>query len=66
MVTLSLTQPGQDLVVVEPDELDDWPPIAAEHGVTAASGTPTFWRQTIYRDADALARVPLRADHPRR
>ncbi|SCF28529.1 Acyl-CoA synthetase (AMP-forming)/AMP-acid ligase II [Micromonospora viridifaciens] len=60
VVTLSLTQPGQHLVVVEPDQLDDWPALAAAHGVDAASGTPTFWRRTIYRDADALARVPLR------
>ncbi|MEU5908154.1 AMP-binding protein [Micromonospora sp. NPDC047467] len=60
VVTLSLTQPGQHLVVVEPDELDDWPAVAAAHGVDAASGTPTFWRRTLYRDADALARVPLR------
>lgn len=59
VVTLSLMQSGQDLVVVEPSELETWPAIAAEHGVTAASGTPTFWRQTIYRDTDALARVPL-------
>ncbi|MDG4808981.1 AMP-binding protein [Micromonospora sp. WMMD1120] len=60
VVTLSLTQPGQHLVVVEPDELDDWPTIAAAHRVDAASGTPTFWRRTLYRDAEALARVPLR------
>lgn len=60
VVTLSLTQPGQHLVVVEPDELDDWPAVAAAHGVDAASGTPTFWRRTLYRDAAALARVPLR------
>ncbi|MEU5674558.1 AMP-binding protein [Micromonospora sp. NPDC047753] len=60
VVTLSLTQPGQHLVVVEPDELDDWPTVAATHGVDAASGTPTFWRRTLYRDAEALARVPLR------
>ncbi|MEU7652848.1 AMP-binding protein [Micromonospora taraxaci] len=60
VVTLSLTQPGQHLVVVEPDELDDWPTVAATHGVDAASGTPTFWRRTLYRDAAALARVPLR------
>ncbi|WBB69907.1 AMP-binding protein [Micromonospora sp. WMMD812] len=60
VVTLSLTQPGQHLVVVEPDQLDDWPALAAAHGVDAASGTPTFWRRTIYRDAAALARVPLR------
>ncbi|MGS2619288.1 AMP-binding protein [Micromonospora sp. LZ34] len=60
VVTLSLTQPGQHLVVVEPDELDDWPVLAAAHGVDAVSGTPTFWRRTLYRDAAALARVPLR------
>ncbi|MFC3501671.1 AMP-binding protein [Micromonospora krabiensis] len=60
VVTLSLTQPGQHLVVVDPEQLDDWPALAAAHGVDAASGTPTFWRRTIYRDAAALARVPLR------
>lgn len=59
LVTLSLTQPGQDLVMVEPAELDDWPTIAAEHGVSAVSGTPTFWRQALLRDPDALTRVPL-------
>lgn len=59
LVTLSLTQPGQDLVMAEPAELDTWPLLAAEHGVTAASGTPTFWRQAVYRDAEALSRIPL-------
>jgi acyl-CoA synthetase (AMP-forming)/AMP-acid ligase II len=59
VVTLCLTQPGQDLVTVEPHELETWPRIAAEHGVTAASGTPTFWRQTIYRDTEALSKVAL-------
>jgi acyl-CoA synthetase (AMP-forming)/AMP-acid ligase II len=59
LVTLSLTQPGQDLVAVESSELDSWPELAAEHGVTAASGTPTFWRQAVYRDAEALSRIPL-------
>ena len=29
VVTLSLTQPGQDLVVIEPAELEIWPSIAA-------------------------------------
>ncbi|TDC41671.1 AMP-binding protein [Micromonospora sp. KC213] len=60
VVTLSLTQPGQHLVVVDADELDDWPALAAAHGVDAASGTPTFWRRTLHRDPAALARVPLR------
>ncbi|MFI5710837.1 AMP-binding protein [Kribbella sp. NPDC051620] len=59
VVTISLTQADQGLVVIEPSELEIWPSIAAEHGVTAASGTPTFWRQTIYRDTDALTKVPL-------
>ncbi|MEU5938205.1 AMP-binding protein [Micromonospora sp. NPDC047548] len=60
VVTLSLTQPGQHLVVIDPDELDEWPAIAAAHGVDAASGTPTFWRRALHRDGAALARVPLR------
>jgi acyl-CoA synthetase (AMP-forming)/AMP-acid ligase II len=59
LITLALTQPGQDVVVIEPGELDAWPVIAAAHGVSAASGTPTFWRQTIYRDVETLAKVPL-------
>jgi acyl-CoA synthetase (AMP-forming)/AMP-acid ligase II len=59
VVTISLTLADQHMVVIEPSELETWPVIAAEHGVTAASGTPTFWRQTIYRDSEALAKVPL-------
>ena len=59
VVTISLTMADQHMVVVEPSELDAWPVIAAEHGVTAASGTPTFWRQTLYRDSQALAKVPF-------
>jgi acyl-coenzyme A synthetase/AMP-(fatty) acid ligase len=59
VITISLTQADQGLVVIEPSDLETWPAIAAEHGVTAASGTPTFWRQTIYRDTEALAKVPL-------
>lgn len=59
VVMISLTQADQGLVVIEPSELEIWPSIAAEHGVTAASGTPTFWRQSIYRDTEALAKVPL-------
>ncbi|MFI7022147.1 AMP-binding protein [Micromonospora sp. NPDC049900] len=60
VVTLALTQPGQHLVLVEPEQLDDWPALAAAHGVDAASGTPTFWRRALHRDPEALARVPLR------
>lgn len=57
LVTLSLAVPGQDLVV--PSTVEDWPLAAVEHGVTAVSGTPTFWRQALYRHGDALARLPL-------
>jgi acyl-coenzyme A synthetase/AMP-(fatty) acid ligase len=58
VVTLGLT-PGQDLVVVDPADLEHWADAAVEHEVTAASGTPTFWRQSLMRSADQLARVPL-------
>jgi len=59
MVTLSMAHPNQDLVMVAPADLDTWPEFAARHGVTAASGTPTFWRRTIHHDVEALSRVPL-------
>ncbi|GAA4209482.1 AMP-binding protein [Actinocatenispora rupis] len=59
LVTLSLAQPGQDLVVTDPATLDDWPRAAAKHGVTAVSGTPTFWRQSLHRHGDELTTVPL-------
>ncbi len=60
VVTLSLSVPGQHVVTVAPDDLDGWPEIAARHGVTAVSGTPTFWRQTLWRSGDELAALPLR------
>lgn len=59
LVTLSLAQPGQDLVVTDPARLDDWPVDAAEYGVTAVSGTPTFWRQSLHRHGEALKALPL-------
>lgn len=59
VVTLSLAVPGQDIVTIDPAELDAWPLIAAKHGVSAVSGTPTFWRQTLFRSADALGELPL-------
>ncbi len=59
VVTLALASPGQDLVVVDPADLDGWVAAAAEHGVTAASGTPTFWRQSLMAHRDRLAEVPL-------
>ena len=52
--------PGQDVVVVDPSDLDAWPEAGVEHGITAASGTPTFWRQTLMSHGERLARVPLR------
>lgn len=59
VVTLALGTPGQDLVVVDPTALDGWVAAAAEHGVTAASGTPTFWRQTLMAQKEHLAQVRL-------
>jgi acyl-CoA synthetase (AMP-forming)/AMP-acid ligase II len=59
VVTLGLSQPGQDILFVEPTELDSWPARALEVGVTAASGTPTFWRRALYRDAQSLAGLRL-------
>ena len=59
VVTIALRHPRQDVVFVEPDEFDDWAAIAAREGVTAASGTPTFWRQALWRAADDVASVPL-------
>ena len=59
VVTLGLGSPGQDLVVVDPADLEGWVAAGVEHGVTAASGTPTFWRQTIMSHGDELAEVPL-------
>ena len=59
LVTLGLMQPGQDLVIVDPSELDTWGEVAAKFQVDAVSGTPTFWRQSLMRDRDQLAQVPL-------
>jgi len=59
VVTLGLGSPDQDLVVVDPADLESWVAAGIEHVVTAASGTPTFWRQTIMSHGDDLARVPL-------
>ncbi|AKU18816.1 acyl-CoA synthetase [Luteipulveratus mongoliensis] len=59
VVTLSLSLPGQDVLFIEPSELDRWPKMALDAGVTAASGTPTFWRQALFRSGDVLAQLPL-------
>lgn len=60
VVTLAVSQPGQDVVFVEASELGSWPRLALDAGVTAASGTPTFWRQALYTDPESLARLPLK------
>ena len=60
IVTLGLTQPDQHILFVEPNELDIWPGQALAAGVTAASGTPTFWRQALYRDPESVAALPLK------
>ncbi|MCW2786882.1 MAG: long-chain fatty acid--CoA ligase, partial [Marmoricola sp.] len=59
VVTLALGSPGQDLVVVDPASLDGWVDAAITHGVTAASGTPTFWRQSLMAHKDRIGQVPL-------
>jgi acyl-CoA synthetase (AMP-forming)/AMP-acid ligase II len=59
VVTLSLAHPGQDVVFVETDALESWPETALAEGVTAASGTPTFFRQALWRSGPAMARLPL-------
>lgn len=59
VVTLSLNLPGQDVLFVEPDQLEQWPQLALDAGVSAASGTPTFWRQALWRNAEVMAQLPL-------
>lgn len=59
VVTLSLNLPGQDVLFIEPSQLEQWPQLALDHGVTAASGTPTFWRQALWRSGDVMAELPL-------
>jgi acyl-coenzyme A synthetase/AMP-(fatty) acid ligase len=60
LVTLSLAHPGQELVFVEPDQLADWPELALAEEVNAVSGTPTFFRQALWRSGQTMARLPLR------
>ncbi|GAB3578487.1 AMP-binding protein [Calidifontibacter terrae] len=59
VVTLSLSLPGQNVLFIEPSQLDEWPGLALEAGVTAASGTPTFWRQALWRSGDTMKELPL-------
>jgi acyl-CoA synthetase (AMP-forming)/AMP-acid ligase II len=59
IVTLGVAHPGQDILFIEPDELETWPAKALAAGVTSASGTPTFWRQALYRDPESVAALPL-------
>jgi acyl-coenzyme A synthetase/AMP-(fatty) acid ligase len=59
VVTLSLTCPRQDVVFVDPADLDAWPRLARAHGVTAVSGTPTFWRRALMTAGDELAGLAL-------
>jgi acyl-CoA synthetase (AMP-forming)/AMP-acid ligase II len=59
VVTLSLAHPQQEIVFVEGDELDGWPELALAEGVTAASGTPTFWRQALWRSGATVGQLPL-------
>lgn len=55
VVTLGLSHPDQTIVCVDPTQ--PWAAIAAEHNVDAASGTPTFWRQALMTQGEALSQV---------
>ncbi|QAU25130.1 long-chain fatty acid--CoA ligase [Dyella sp. M7H15-1] len=59
LVSLALTQPGQDLVLLEPDDRPVWPLIAEREGVTAVSGTPTFWWRAVLHYWDRLSHLPI-------
>lgn len=58
VTTLALAHPGTSMVCVDPHE--EWAAVAAEHGVDAASGTPTFWRQALMAQGDELAKIPFK------
>lgn len=57
VVTLGLFHPDNGLVMIDPAHTEDWPLVAREHGVNAASGTPTFWRQALMRNAEVLREI---------
>lgn len=57
VTTLGLFQPNQNVVYVDPAHAEDWPLVARDNGVDAASGTPTFWRQALMRHGDVLREV---------
>lgn len=59
VVTLGLGTPGQDVLLVDGSDLGRWPELALAAGVTAASGTPTFWRQALLSDPESVAALPL-------
>ncbi len=60
VVTLGLSKPNQNLVFVDNSRMEEWPQFALDHGVNAASGTPTFWRQALMRSGEVLSKVGLR------
>lgn len=47
------------MLFIEPSQLEQWPHLALEHGVTAASGTPTFWRQALWRSGEVMGQLTL-------
>jgi acyl-coenzyme A synthetase/AMP-(fatty) acid ligase len=61
MVTLALFVPGQQLLLGERLEPAHLLGLAARHGATAISSTPTFWRYALLRtDPDVVDRLTLR------
>lgn len=59
LVTLGLAHPDQSLVAIDAADLDSWPAVAAATGVDAISGTPTFWRQALWRSAADVESLSL-------
>ncbi len=58
VTTLALAHPGTAMVCV--DGGHPWAEQAARHGVDAASGTPTFWRQALLTQRDELRGIAFK------
>ncbi|MET1535900.1 AMP-binding protein [Burkholderia sola] len=61
IISLVLTQPGQDLIALDPKNRYDWPLVALDEQVTAITGTPTFLWRAVLHHWDLLCR--MRLDH---
>lgn len=60
IATLGLFQPDQVLVAVQANDVQSACAEAAQHGVTAISATPTFWRMCMFSvPRTLLTQIPL-------